>query len=183
MAATLELIEQKGYLGLSIEGIAARAGVGKQTIYRWWSSKAALTIEAYSQKNTDYLQPPDTGSVKSDLELLLTAIFTRISAPPSSHVLTGLVAELQNNPALAEQFHAVFLKGRRELVIDLITKGVARGEVDPDTDMEIAADSLFGPMWYRLLIRHTPLDQNFAKQLVRQTLAGIALSSQYTKSR
>ncbi|MBU1138190.1 MAG: TetR/AcrR family transcriptional regulator [Proteobacteria bacterium] len=178
LAATLELIEQRGYLGLSIEGIAACAGVGKQTIYRWWPTKAALVIEAYSQKSTDYLQSPDTGSVKNDLEVLLTAIFTRISAPPSSHVITGLVAESQNNPELAAQFHRVFLKGRRELVIELIEKGITRGEVNPEIDMEIAADSLFGPMWYRLLIRHTPLDQNFAKQLVRQTLAGMSASSE-----
>ncbi|MBU0944098.1 MAG: TetR/AcrR family transcriptional regulator [Proteobacteria bacterium] len=180
IAATLELIEEKGYLGLSIEGIAARAGVGKQTIYRWWPSKAALTIEAYSQKVTSTLQSPDTGSLQLDLEELLGTIFTRIRIAPTSKVMTGLIAEAQTAPDVGEQFYTGFIKKRRELLFALIQKGINRGEVPPDTDMEIAADTLFGPMWYRLLLGHAPLDQKFAKKLVEQLMVGLATRGEET---
>ncbi len=174
IAATLELIEEKGYLRLSIEGIATRAGVGKQTIYRWWPSKAALIIEAYSQKVTSNFQSPDNGSLQLDLEELLITIFARIRIPPSSKVMTGLIAEAQTAPEVAEQFYTGFIKKRREMVFGLIQKGIDRGEVHRDTDMDIAADTLFGPMWYRLLLGHGPLDQKFAKKLVQQVLAGLS---------
>lgn len=174
VAATRDLLDKKGYYALSIEGIATRAGVGKQTIYRWWPSKAALVIEAYCELYTSQIHPPDTGSLSLDLEQWLVSIFKRISTAPTARIMSGLISEAQADPAIAEHFYTGFIKGRRELMIRLLEKGIARGEIRPDTDLDVATDSLFGPMWYRLLIGHAPLDENFAGQLVSQLFSGIS---------
>ena len=178
ISATLELLKDKGYVKLSIEGIAARAGVGKQTIYRWWPSKAALVIEAYSKKVSDRYALPETGSVKGDLEQLLSSIFKNISKTPSSHVLTGLIAEAQTNPDIADQFFNDFIQPRRRLLTEIIEGGVERGEIKASVEIPVVADMLFGAMWYRLLIGHGPLNREFAEKLVGDVLAGIALNRQ-----
>ena len=176
--ATLQLLEDRGYVKLSIEGIAARAGVGKQTIYRWWPSKAALVIEAYSKAISARYTLPETGTVRGDLEQLLSSIFTNISRPPSSHVLTGLVAEAQTNPDIADQFFNDFIQPRRRLLAEIIERGVDRGEIKTSAEIPVVADMLFGAMWYRLLIGHGPLNREFAEQLVGDILAGIGSDTQ-----
>lgn len=172
--ATLLLLGEKGYFNLSIEGIAASAGVGKQTIYRWWPSKAALVIEAYAEKLNQRTPLPDTGTVREDLVALLTTAFDGIRKNPSACALTGVMAEAQTNEAIAEQFYSGFIQGRRERAMTIMQRGITRGEIDPATDLDAAADLIFGPMWYRLLLRHAPLDADFARTQVDQLLIGIS---------
>jgi len=173
--ATLQQLEVKGYVKLSIEGIAAQAGVGKQTIYRWWSSKAALVIEAYSEEVSGRYTPPETGSVQGDLEQFLVTVFTNISQPPSSYVMTGLIAEAQTNPEIGEKFFNGFILGRRQVLKEILQGGVDRGEIQPDVELSIITDMFFGPMWYRLLIGHAALDKEFAQTLIRNVLSGISI--------
>jgi len=173
LAATLDLINENGYFGLSLEAVAARAGVGKQTIYRWWSSKADLVLEAFVRTVSEHVPMPDTGAVEEDLFRLLELIFTRMALSGSGKALAGLIAEAQADPALAAAFRSGFLEGRREGVRGMLRRGMARGEVSPEIDLEVAVDALFGPMWYRLLMQHAPLDEAFARHLVRQLMAGI----------
>jgi len=175
LSATLDLIEEKGYFGLSLEAVAARAGAGKQTIYRWWPSKAALVMEALSQAATRQISLPDTGNVEEDLLLLLEAIFTRISSSGAGKAMAGLVAEAQADPTFAEAFRSGFIEARREGLRTILRRGVERGEVRGQIDLELSVDALFGPMWYRLLLLHAPLDGQFARDLVRQFLAGNAM--------
>jgi len=175
LSATLELVNEKGYFGLSLEAVAARAGAGKQTIYRWWPSKAALVMEALSQAATREVALPDTGRVEQDLFLFLEAIFTRISSSGSGKAMGGLVAEAQADPIFAEAFRSGFVEARREGLRTLLRRGMERGEVNSDIDLELAVDTLFGPMWYRLLLLHAPLDGPFARDLVRQFMTGNAL--------
>lgn len=173
LSATLDLVKEKGYFGLSLEAVAARAGAGKQTIYRWWPSKAALVMEALSQAATRQISIPDTGTVEEDLFLLLEAIFTRISSSGSGKAMAGLVAEAQANPIFAEEFRSGFVEARREGLRTILRKGIERGELSDQIDLELSADTLFGPMWYRLLLLHAPLDTQFARDLVRQFLSGV----------
>lgn len=176
LSATLDLVHEKGYFGLSLEAVAARAGAGKQTIYRWWPSKAALVMEALSQAASREIALPDTGNVEEDLFLFLEAIFTRISSSGSGKAMGGLVAEAQADPIFAEEFRSGFVEARREGLRTILRRGMERGEVSADIDLELAVDTLFGPMWYRLLLLHAPLDGPFARNLVSHFLAGNAPS-------
>lgn len=182
VAATLELVAENGYFGLTVEAVAARAGVGKQTIYRWWGSKASLVMEALSQAVAEQIPMPDTGAVEEDMFQLLDAIFTRIAASGSGKALAGLIAEAQADPALAEAFVSGFIESRREGVRRILRKGIERGEVSTEIDVGIAIDTLFGPMWYRLLMQSAPLDRNFARTLVSQLMQGIAHPSRGSRS-
>lgn len=174
LAATTSLLEAKGYTGLSIEAVAAQAGVGKQTIYRWWPSKAALVMEAYSAMVAQEIAIPDSGRLEEDLYLLFEQIFSRLSSSGFGKAIAGLLAEAQTDPILAAELLDSFIDWRRKMVLQLLEKGLERGEVAPEADLQIAVDSLFGSMWYRLLVGHAPLDQQFAKDLVSQLLSGIA---------
>lgn len=174
LAATTSLLQEKGYNGLSIEAVASLAGVGKQTIYRWWSSKAALVMEAYSAMVASEIVVPDTGRLEDDLFHLFEQIFSRLASSGFGKAIAGLLTEAQTDPVLAAEFLDGFVDWRRKVVRQLLEKGLVRGEVAPEADLEIAVDSLFGAMWYRLLIGHAPLDQQFARDLVRQLLSGIS---------
>lgn len=174
LAATTSLLLAKGYNGLSIEAVAAQAGVGKQTIYRWWPSKAALVMEAYSAMVASEITIPDSGRLEEDLYRLFEQIFSRLSSSGFGKAIAGLLTEAQTDPALAAEFLDGFVDWRRKVVRQLLQKGLERGEVAPEANLEITVDSLFGAMWYRLLIGHAPLDRQFARDLVRQLLRGIA---------
>ncbi len=174
LAATTSLLEAKGYNGLSIEAVAAQAEVGKQTIYRWWPSKAALVMEAYSAMVASEITIPDSGRLEEDLYRLFEQIFSRLSSSGFGKAIAGLLTEAQTDPVLAAEFLDGFVDRRRNVVHQLLKKGLERGEVAPEADLGIAVDSLFGSMWYRLLIGHAPLDKQFAKSLAKQLLVGIA---------
>jgi len=172
--ATLRQLDEKGYVKLSIEGIATQAGVGKQTIYRWWSSKAALVIEAYSEKVSESYLLPETGAIQSDLEQFLFSVFRDVSQPPSSYVMTGLISEAQTNPEIATQFFDGFIQGRHEFLAKILQSSIERGEIKADADIAVVEDMVFGPMWYRLLIGHAPLNEEFAREIIKNILAGIS---------
>lgn len=113
LQATADLLEEKGYGGVCIEGVAARAGVGKQTIYRWWSSKAAVIMEAYATRPVKDMPTPNTGSVQADLHQMLAQLCFVLTQTTSGSVIKGLIAEAQNNCEVAETFRAYFVACRR----------------------------------------------------------------------
>jgi AcrR family transcriptional regulator len=172
--AAVELLEEKGYGNICIEAIASRAGVGKQTIYRWWSSKAEVIMEAYSEKATQDIPTPDTGSVRQDLYQILQQLFALLTTTPTGTAVTGLIAEAQIDPSLAESFRDQFIKGRRAVTQIILERGIERGEVRPDVNLELVLDAIYGPIWYRLLLKHAPLDDTFARELVNFVILGIS---------
>ncbi len=173
LKAAVELLEEKGYGNICIEAIASRAGVGKQTIYRWWSSKAAVIMEAYSEKATQNIPTPDTGSVKQDLYQVLQQLFAMLTTTTTGTAVTGLIAEAQIDTSLAEAFREQFIKGRRAVTQTILERGIERGEVRPDVNLELALDAIYGPIWYRLLLKHATLDDAFAEELVNFLIVGI----------
>lgn len=174
LAATSSLLEERGYEGLAIEAVAARAGVGKQTIYRWWQSKADLVMEAFADLAEKQVPLPDTGSVDADLRELLRRAFAVLSATPSGEVVAGLLVAARKDPTVARSFRERFVEGRREAVRKLLYRGVERGELRPDLDLDLVVDAVYGPMWYRLLVGHAPLDEGFADDLVSELMMGMA---------
>jgi AcrR family transcriptional regulator len=175
IAATQELLVEVGYRELTIEGVAARAGVGKQTIYRWWPSRAALALEAYLGGSDAVLQrPPDSGDVREDVRELLGWLVAVLAQPIGGRVLAGLIADLQHDPELAERFHRDVVPARRRAMLEALERGRERGELRPEADLELAVDALHGAVFYRLLLSGEPLDAGFTEQLADQVLDGLA---------
>jgi AcrR family transcriptional regulator len=164
LQAALALLDERGYHAMTVDDIASEAGVGKQTIYRRWQSKAAVVLEALTARTAAEVVTPDTGSVQEDVRVMLRSAF-RVLRVGRQKVVVTLMAEAQLNDDFADEFRERFITRRRKALTDLIVRGIQRGEMDPGTDAEFMADMIYGPMWYRLLNRHAPLDDNFADQL------------------
>lgn len=169
--ATFELLAEKGYQGLSMEGIAARAGVSKATVYRRWPSKVSLVLAAASA-SVESVRPPDTGSVREDVRRLLGAVVAVLTESLAGRVLPWLVAERLDDPELREALQG-FWAARRSLMFSVLERAAARGEVATGLDREIVADMLYGPIHYRFLVSGDPLSPEFLDRLVDQVLARI----------
>ncbi|UWE10322.1 TetR/AcrR family transcriptional regulator [Actinacidiphila bryophytorum] len=165
LEATQEVLREVGYGGLSLDEIARRAKVGKRTIYRWWSSKGALVAEAFREDAARRHPTVDTGTVHGDLVSYLSALFSDVSSPGKKAALSSMMAEAQTGGDFAADFDQ-FIEDRRTLVRDLLERGVRRGEIAPDTDLDLSVDVLFGVFWYRVLTGDRPLDPAVAHALV-----------------
>jgi AcrR family transcriptional regulator len=174
--ATVDMLEEVGYRHLTIEGVAKRAGVGKQTIYRWWhGSKPALVLEAFTRASDDRVEPPDTGHVRADVLAIIEPVFALQRDLRTGTALANktLMAEAQ----LDADFHPHYVDLHRHWWGPLRTavqRGVERGELRADTDPDLVVDALLGTAWYRLLLEHAPLDRQAAAALVDLVLAGVS---------
>ncbi len=165
LSSAIAILHEQGYRALTIEGIAARAGVGKQTIYRWWSSKADIVLEALTAETQQRIPVPDTGKVRDDLELMLRRTFTEL-VERSGAIVRSLMAEAQLDAAFGQVFRTNFVAHRRAAMLEVLQRGQVRGEISQGSNLELIVDLLYGPMWYRLLNQHAPLDEPFLQQLL-----------------
>jgi AcrR family transcriptional regulator len=172
--ATQELLVERGYRELTIEGVAARAGVGKQTIYRWWPSRAALVLEAYLAGSESIAPPADCESTREDVRSLLVWLANVLAQPIGGRVVAGLIADLQHDPDLAEGFRRDVVPARRRAMLAALEHGRERGEIRADADLGVAVDALHGAVFYRLLLSGAPLDEEFAERVADQVLDGLA---------
>ncbi|WP_067681453.1 TetR/AcrR family transcriptional regulator [Nocardia miyunensis] len=168
-AATAELREN-GYAALTVEGIAARAGAGKQTIYRWWPSKADVVLDALLEEASDAIAIPDEGSLPEDLLAFLSATFRQRGQRP---VLVGLMAQALLDPVFAQAFRDRFLFGRRAALRQILDRAVARGEIASGIDPELLIDVVYGVLWYRLLLDHAPLDDEAGRRLAELVVRAV----------
>jgi AcrR family transcriptional regulator len=173
VTATQELLVERGYRQLTIEGVAARAGVGKQTIYRWWPSRAALVLEAYLAGSEAVPPPVERDSVRDDVCGLLVWLSTVLAQPIGGRVLAGLIADMQHDHDLADGFHRDVVPARRSRIRAALERGRERGELRADADLEVAVDTLHGAVFYRLLLSGAPLDDAFAQRVADQVLDGL----------
>lgn len=168
--AALELLVEAGYSALTVEGIASRAGVGKATIYRRWASKLPLVIEAFGR--LPGLEEADTGDLVMDLERMLRSYLEVFSSTPLGAVVPSLAGELPHNPELMELFAPV-VRSRRQPLIRALQRGVARGEIPADTDLDLAADLIVGPITVRLFFTRAKPSPKIVPSIVRLALDGI----------
>jgi AcrR family transcriptional regulator len=166
LMAALELAAEVGYGRLTIEGIAARAGVGKQTIYRWWPSKADILLEAGAAKADLQVPVTDHGSYRADLRRFLEASYQMASHPGLSDLLRALMAEAQIDPEFGGRFRAAFLERRREALAVIVTRARERGDLPAHPAAGTVADIVFGTIWYRTLATRQPLDADLVDDLV-----------------
>ncbi len=166
LAAAAELTAEVGYAGLTIEGIAARSGAGKQTIYRWWPSKADVLMDALTAKADLHIPVPREGSYAADLRRFLTDTFALGGNPLVIGVLRALMAEAQIDEEFGERFRTAFLWHRREALGAILANARERGDLPPAPAAETVPDIVFGTLWYRILAIHGPLDQRLVEELV-----------------
>ncbi len=168
--SAMHILQNDGYAALNIEAIAAKAGVSKQTIYRWWPSAAFIVLEALTadMQAQDTLAP-DTGSLKGDL-LELVRPTVRALSQRRGPVFQALIAEAQADARFAEAFRTSLMAAHRETVRAIVGRAQLRGEAGFDADTELAADLIYGPILYRLLNGHAALDETFAYGLVDATV-------------
>ncbi|MFI6584200.1 TetR/AcrR family transcriptional regulator [Embleya sp. NPDC050493] len=169
--ATLDLLADKGYEGLTIEGVAERSGVNKTTIYRWWPSKGALLGAALTGAGRLDFPLPDTGSLRGDLIALTDGIVGLLTAPPTADIAVAALGAVTHSPELAEHTRA-FFADRMARERPLFERAVARGELAPDTDPMLLMDLLAGAAWLHLVFRRLPADPDFASRTVDIVLDG-----------
>ncbi|HEY4385213.1 MAG TPA: TetR/AcrR family transcriptional regulator [Ktedonobacteraceae bacterium] len=169
LQATRDVLSQVGYRDMTIEAIAATAGVGKKTIYRWWPSKAAVALEALTSSAEAHVPFPDTGSLGDDLLTYFEQAFPGLQGK-SGTVLSGLAAEAQLDPEFARAFQQTFIVPMKTGLVALLERGLQRGELAPDTNLNVLADLIYGAKWYRFLLYPAPLDDVFARDIVKLIL-------------
>jgi AcrR family transcriptional regulator len=166
IAAAVELTLEVGYAGLTIEGIAARSGAGKQTIYRWWPSKADVLLEALATKADLHIPVPDEGTYETDLRRFLADSFGLGRQPQVVDLLRALMAEAQINAEFGERFRETFLRRRRDALGAILTHARDRGDLPPIPPPETVIDIVFGTLWYRILATRRTVDQQLVEELV-----------------
>ena len=165
-----DLLAERGFAGLTIEGIAARAGVAKQTIYRWWPSKVEVLLDTLIEDAQESLALPATGSAIEDARQYLRRLAAFLTGDPAGQVLLALIGEAQHDAEMAGVFHARYLDPRRDEERAMLARGVASGELPPDLDADRALDALLGPIYYRALVTTGPISAAFTDGLVADVL-------------
>lgn len=173
LEAAQAVLADVGYQKASIERIAKRAGVGKQTIYRWWPSRAALFMEVYATLAEQHVRDPNEDSLDGDLKKLWKQLCRFYSKTAAGPALAGLLAEAQSDPRVAENFRGEFLRMRRSVTLRLLEAAATRGEVRAGIDLEKTVDLLAGAVWYRLLVDGSPPATKDVDEIVEQVLRGI----------
>lgn len=172
LQASLDLLAEVGYDGFSMEAVAHRAGVSKATVYRRWPSKPALVVDLIDSIASSY-SAPDTGSTRDDLNEFVGTVFRAITHSQYGAVLTALASEFQRNPEMAASFRARFLASRRASTLGILRRGVERGDLRPDADLELVVDLLVSPLYYRILVSGMPLSADYATSVVDHVLSGV----------
>jgi AcrR family transcriptional regulator len=163
LKAAQALIKEQGYGQLTMKAIARRAGVSRQTIYRWWPTKAEIVLEGLNAAASAVAPLPDTGALDTDLRQLMRQ--TVLGARRIKRLLASVMAEAQLDEAFASSFRTEFLARRRAVLRETLERARTRGELSPSVDIDFLVDLAFGTLWYRILSDHAPLDRRFAGQL------------------
>jgi AcrR family transcriptional regulator len=166
--ATLTMFAEGGYRSVSIEGVAARAGVGKATVYRRYPTKAALVVDALRERLCMVDHLPDTGDLRSDLMGMINPLVDRLHGP-DGQMMVAFMAERFREPELAAEFDRSVVGRKREHVRKLLRDAVARGELEATTDVELVAEMMPAVVWYHAL-SHLPFGHDFAARIVDQLL-------------
>ncbi len=166
LRAASELLDSRGLDGLSVDAIAARAGVSKATIYRWWPNKAAIVMDAVLNVTAPQIHFPDTGSAREDLRRQMRSVVRLFTKTATGRALVALIAQSQHDPATATALHERFIDPRRTTAGNVLRRGIARGELRPDLDVDTAIDTLYGALYYRLLVSGDPLTPHYVDRVI-----------------
>ncbi|MGI5170557.1 TetR/AcrR family transcriptional regulator [Spirillospora sp. CA-253888] len=173
MKAALELAREVGYAKLSMEAVAARAGAGKDTLYRRWPSKGMLFLDSLLLLNRQALDYPDTGDILADLRRQIHAAVDLLASPPWGPLYQALVGEAQHNPSVAAGLNERFIRPQAERTIARLKTAQDQGQISPDFDLELAMAILSGPLYFQLLITQQPLTHQYVDRVLNALFAGM----------
>jgi AcrR family transcriptional regulator len=174
LAAAADLLLTRGLAAVSMDAVAARAGVSKATIYRWWPTKETLALDAlYEQLSEPSPEPPDTGTLRGDLLALLLGWIERVGDRPFGRVIGALITEAATDPVFGKLYRERYVEPRRAQARTIFARAMGRDEIVVGTDVEAAIDLLYGALYHRLLHGHAPLTQEFVETVVGIVVAGI----------
>ncbi len=170
--ATIELLEETGYTTLTIEAIAAHAGVGKATIYRWWSNKAFLVLDAFFMTTEPHLYFLEEKSIRENFRHQLHDL-AKILNSTLGRTIVALVAESGENSEMAQAFYTYFLIPRRKDAKLIVERAITQGEIHDTINLDVVLDMLYGPVYFRILIYKKTVDADFIDTLVDQVMISI----------
>ena len=174
LATTRALISEVGYGKVSIEAIAARAGVGKQTIYRWWPSKGGVIFDSILALSEDAegqgVTLPDSGDIEADLKLVMRATVAEFADPEFEKPIRALNTEIINDPGLADEYHEKLARPMDEAKKARLRTAQQAGQLAADADLDLVLEVLYAPLFQRWLHRSGPLTAEYADSLVDITL-------------
>jgi len=174
LRSTLALLKRAGFDELTIESVAARAGVSKATVYRWWPNKAELVIAAFVSAVESELRFPSTGSVLESIHQQMRR-WAVIYRGPLGQIVATVVGAGQSQPEILQAFRSHWVEPRRVEARQLLRQAIKQGEIRADLDPDAVLDLLYGPLYLRFLLKHAPLDRAFVDtvfKVVTPTLAG-----------
>jgi AcrR family transcriptional regulator len=159
--------------------VAARAGVGKATIYRRWDSKEALAGELLAELAAPHLSIPDRDDTRAELLAVVVNPMRAVSETSFGPVIRALLSQIAANPRLGDPFRATVVQARRDEIANVIARGIARGVLRPDADVDLATELLVGPVYFRLMFGGE-LSLEFANRVVDNVLQGYAAPPEET---
>jgi AcrR family transcriptional regulator len=170
--AALALCAEQGYGSLTIEAIAARAGVGKQTIYRWWPSKGAVLLEALCRESAANVPTPDTGDIVADVRAIVSDVTRLFTQPEFGPQLAALICEAQRDPVIGPALLERFIRPRRAPIVERLRVAQQQGKLPASLDPDVVLEIIFGALYHRLLLRNGPLDSAYASFVVDIVFSG-----------
>ena len=168
LRAALEVLDESGLAGFTMEAVARRAGASKATVYRHWASSGALLVDAMDT-TFQPLPVPDTGDARRDVAQLLTAFVTLLEHTPFPRLMAAFIDAAEREPALAA-LHADLTQRRRDPLLAVLARGQQRGELPADLDLDVVTDLLAGPFFYRRFIAHRPIPPDLVESVIAQVL-------------
>ncbi|WP_433348153.1 TetR/AcrR family transcriptional regulator [Microtetraspora malaysiensis] len=171
--AALALAQEAGYAKLSIEAVAARAGVGKHTIYRRWPSKGLLFLDSLLSQNEPDLDYPDTGDVLADLRRQIYAAVDLLGNPPWGPLYRALIAEAQHDPAVAAGLSERFIRPQADKTVARLKAAQEQGQISRGFDLNLAMAVLSGPLYFSLLITQEPMTHDYVDRVLEALFAGM----------
>ena len=173
LEAANSLLSEVGFSRLTMESIAARAGVGKATLYRWWPGKGAVAMEAFLAAVSPKISFPHTDSAVADITTQMLRLAEAYRGT-TGRIVCEFIALGQADPEILAAFLEGYMFPRRNAAKEVLGRGVASGELRADVDLDLMVDALYGPIFHRMLLRHQPLDEAFVRNLSALVFAGLA---------
>src|ERR1700678_3029105 len=172
LKAALELMEEGSFAQVTVEAIAERAGAGKATLYRWWPNKAAVVIEAFREAVTPELPFPDTASLRDDLQTQARN-FARVLSGSKGKMLRSFIVAARSDPDVAAAFRSIWSVPRRKEARKMLRRKQAHGQLRKDVDLDLLLDALYGPLYYRFLVKNEPPSRKYAEALADLVFIGL----------
>ena len=167
--AVFELLQKQSVRDLQIQEVCRKAGVSKPTIYKWWPTKAAMVMAMFEQRMVRRLPPIESLSAEQLIRVAVPGLI-RLFNGPFGKVAAEMIAAGQSEPAVLREFRDRYILKRRKVAIKALNDAYASGEMKRSVDPELLLDLIFGPIYFRLLVKHQPLDEAFGRALVNHVL-------------